>query len=230
MVYATLWILKVMLKLEQVRIEFETPRGLVRAVDDLSLELGPGKSLGIVGESGSGKSVLGLSLLQLLSPPGKVTSGTALFETKDLGIVDLFQASRAQMQMLRGNQLAMVFQDPMTALNPYLRIETQLIEALSWHQNLDASRARLRAVEALAAVGIENPEQRMLAYPHEFSGGMRQRVLIAMALLFISHDLAVVASLCSSIVVMLHGRIVETGTRTEVLQGTHRSACWLTSI
>jgi len=167
-----------LLKVENLRIHFHTRNGIIRAVDGVGFDLEKGKTLGIVGESGSGKSVACLSLLGLLpTPPARIEDGSALFDG-----VDLLHASDAEMRGVRGNRISMIFQDPMTSLNPYLTIETQLIEPLKIHMKLTRKAARDRATAMLEEVGIPDPGRRLKNYPHEFSGGMRQRVMIAMAL------------------------------------------------
>ena len=166
------------LKVENLRTHFFTEEGVVRAVDDVSFSLSPGKTLGIVGESGSGKSVTNLSILRLIpQPPGKIISGRIEFAGEDL-----LQASEAAMRAVRGQQISMIFQDPMTSLNPYLRISLQLTEVLEQHEKVSRQEARQRALDMLLLVGIPEAETRIDDYPHEFSGGMRQRVMIAMAL------------------------------------------------
>jgi len=158
---------------------FHTRAGVVRAVRDLSFTLGPGETLGIVGESGSGKSVAMYSLLGLLPvPPGRIEEGTARF-----GGVDLLQASPAELRRIRGKRISMIFQDPMTALNPYMTVGAQLAEPLRIHERISRRGARARAAEALRQVGIQDGAARLSMYPHQFSGGMRQRVMIAMALI-----------------------------------------------
>ena len=168
----------VILKVDDLRTYFNTDDGIVKAVDGVSFDLKKGEMLGIVGESGSGKSVTNLSLMKLIpSPPGKIMSGTAKLDGEDI-----FSMNDEQIRKLRGNRISMIFQDPMTSLNPFLRISTQMIETIVLHQDLDKEAARRRAVEMLEMVGIPNPEKRINDYPHQFSGGMRQRVMIAMAL------------------------------------------------
>ena len=234
-----------------LRTHFFTRDGVAKAVEDISFSLGSGEVLGLVGESGSGKTVTGFSILGLVDAPGKVVGGEILFKGRDL-----LKLPEEEMRKVRGNQLAMVFQDPMMTLNPVLRIDTQMIEAIQAHQNLGKVAARELARDALGKVGIASPDERLRAYPHQFSGGMRQRVAIAIALLnkpdliiadepttaldvtiqgqilhevqrlcretgtsliWITHDLAVVAGLAERICVMYAGRIVETGSVDEVL-------------
>ena len=234
------------LQVSDLTVEFSSGETTVRAVDGLSLSLGPGESLGLVGESGSGKSTVALAILGLVpEPPGRVCGGVVLFHGEDLLAI-----SPAQLREVRGARIAMVFQDPASALNPVLRIGEQVAEVMRVHQGLDRARAKAHAVAALDRVGIPAPESRYRAYPHELSGGTRQRVLLAMALacepevlladepttsvdvtlqaqlldllrgtqrragmsmIFISHDLAVVSSICQRVLVLLAGREVECG-------------------
>jgi oligopeptide/dipeptide ABC transporter ATP-binding protein len=222
---------------------FATPRGRVRAVDDVSFDLPRGATLGLVGESGSGKTVTALSILRLLDPPGRIEQGQVAFEG-----VDLLALPEREMRRLRGDRIAMVFQEPMTALNPVHRVGSQIAEALRIHRRTSRRAARDRAVEMMRLVGIAAPERRVDSYPHELSGGMRQRVVIAMALvcdpavlladepttaldatvqaqvlqvieagrarlgasvLFITHDLALLAGWVQHVVVMYAGVVVE---------------------
>jgi oligopeptide transport system ATP-binding protein len=166
------------LQVRNLKTHFKTDDGVVKAVDDVSFDLHKGETLGIVGESGSGKSVTNLSLMRLIpSPPGRIVGGEVLFEG-----ADLLKATDHQMRNVRGNKISMIFQDPMTSLNPFLRVSTQLEETIRLHQGLGKREARSKAVDMLAMVGIPKPEDRITSYPHQFSGGMRQRVMIAMAL------------------------------------------------
>lgn len=168
-----------LLSVKDLRIVFNTRNGKTCAVENLNFSLNAGEVLGIVGESGSGKSVACYSLLGLIpSPPGKIESGQAFFHGRDL-----ISMTEKELRGIRGNKIAMIFQDPMTCLNPYLRIADQLIEVLLQHKLSDKNLARERAIASLAEVGIRDAEKRIDQYPHEFSGGMRQRVMIAMALL-----------------------------------------------
>jgi peptide/nickel transport system ATP-binding protein len=239
------------LAVEDLRTHFFTRAGVVKAVDGVSFSVGRGKVLGLVGESGSGKSVTGFSVLGLVDPPGRIMSGRILLHGEDLRRLDA-RGWRA----VRGNRVAMVFQDPMMTLNPVLRIETQMVEAIRAHREVSRAAARDEARAALATVGIPSPDERLRAYPHQLSGGMRQRVAIAiallnqpdlivadepttaldvtiqaqilaevqrlcrerrMALVWITHDLAVVAGLADEVCVMYAGRIVEQGAVDEVL-------------
>jgi peptide/nickel transport system ATP-binding protein len=240
------------LSVENLRTHFFTRAGVVKAVDGVSFSVGRGRVLGLVGESGSGKTVTGFSILRLIDPPGKIIAGSILFNGRDL-----LSLSAKDMQALRGSRIAMVFQDPMMTLNPVLRIETQMVEAVQAHQAVDREIARQRARDALGQVGIPSPDERLRAYPHQFSGGMRQRVAIAIALLnrpeliiadepttaldvtiqgqilfemqklcreratsliWITHDLAIVAGLADEICVMYAGKIVEKGAADAVLE------------
>jgi oligopeptide transport system ATP-binding protein len=240
-----------LLDVQDLRTWFHTRDGVVKAVDGVSFSLEPGETLGIVGESGSGKSVTCYSIMGLLPmPPAKIESGRAMFDGTDL----LCCSARAA-RKIRGKRISMIFQDPMTSLNPYMRVSDQLMEPLLIHDGLSKKEAFKRAIEALKEVGIQDAESRARYYPHEFSGGMRQRVMIAMALIarpelliadepttaldvtvqaqildlikqlqaergmaviFITHDLGVVAGLCDRVQVMYAGRIVETAQTSDV--------------
>ena len=168
----------VILQVEELKTYFNTDDGIVKAVDGVTFELHRGETLGIVGESGCGKSVTNLSIMKLIpSPPGKIMGGTAVFDGQDI-----FELSDEEVRKLRGSKISMIFQDPMTSLNPFLRISTQMVETIQLHQHLDKEQAKEKAVDMLGMVGIPNPEDRVNDYPHQFSGGMRQRVMIAMAL------------------------------------------------
>jgi peptide/nickel transport system ATP-binding protein len=167
-----------LLEVENLKTWFYTRDGVVRAVDGVSYRVYPGETLAVVGESGCGKSVTSLSILRLIaSPPGKIVSGRLLFEGRDL-----LELTEAAMRDIRGNEISMIFQEPMTSLNPVLTIGYQIAEALVLHQGMDRRGAITRAVEMLRLVKIPEPERRVTQYPHELSGGMRQRVMIAMAL------------------------------------------------
>jgi oligopeptide transport system ATP-binding protein len=234
-----------LLSVTDLRTYFHTRAGVYRAVDGVSFSLERGETLGMVGESGSGKSVVCYSIMGLIpQPPGRIESGSALFDG-----VDLLRCSPAAARSIRGRRVSMIFQDPMTSLNPYLRISEQLIEPIRIHEKVSKKEALGRALEMLEAVGINGASERIHFYPHEFSGGMRQRVMIAMALvtrpelliadepttaldvtvqaqildlirrlqrelgmavLFVTHDLGVVAGLCDRVQVLYAGRIVET--------------------
>jgi len=167
------------LAIRDLRTYFRTDDGIVKAVDGVTFDLQPGETLGIVGESGSGKTVTCLSAMRLIpQPPGYFPSGQILF-----GRQDLLQISERELSSVRGNRMSMIFQDPMTSLNPFLKISRQLTEVLEVHKGAGRNEARRRSIEMLGRVGIPDPERRIDQYPHQFSGGMRQRVMIAMALL-----------------------------------------------
>jgi oligopeptide/dipeptide ABC transporter ATP-binding protein len=167
------------LSIRGLTTEFVTPAGVVKAVNDVSWDLYPGETLGVVGESGSGKSVTAMSILGLIqSPPGRIVAGEILFDGRDL-----LTMSARELRQLRGSQIGMIFQDPMTSLNPVLTVGQQIAEALQLHdRGLSREQARARAIELLTMVGVPNPEGRYDQYPHEHSGGMRQRAMIAMAI------------------------------------------------
>jgi len=166
-----------LLRVEDLRVEFSTEDGVVHAVDGITYEVRHGRTLGIVGESGSGKTVASLTTLGLTRTQGARVSGRILLEGRDLVAL-----SDAEMRAIRGNDIAMVFQDPLSSLHPFFKVGAQLIEAVDTHQELSKQQARARAVELLGLVGIPDPKRRVDEYPHEFSGGMRQRAMIAMAL------------------------------------------------
>ena len=167
-----------LLEVRDLRTYFELEEGTVKAVDGISFQLQRGETLGIVGESGSGKSVTNLSIIRLIpSPPGKIVSGEIIFDGRDILLL-----SEAEVRKIRGRRIAMIFQDPMTSLNPFMKISKQLMEMTQLHLGYDSSRAYEHAIEMLETVGIPDARSRADNYPHEFSGGMRQRVMIAMAL------------------------------------------------
>jgi peptide/nickel transport system ATP-binding protein len=166
-----------LLEVKNLKTEFSTKRGVVTAVNNVSFGLDKGEILAIVGESGSGKSVTSLSIMGLLQKPGKVSNGEIVFKGEDL-----LKRSVSELQKIRGDQISMIFQEPMTSLNPVYRVKTQLLESINIHTNLSKEDALKKVVESLRLVGIPSPEKRMDNYPHQMSGGMRQRVMIAMAL------------------------------------------------
>ena len=169
---------EVILQVKDLRTYFYTDAGVVKAVDGLTFDLHKGETLGLVGESGSGKSVTNLSVIKLIqTPPGKIEGGEVLFNGEDL-----LKMSDARLREIRGDRIAMIFQDPMSSLNPYLRISTQMIETICLHQGLNKKAAKEKAIEMLKLTGIPAAEKRIDGYPHQFSGGMRQRVMIAMGL------------------------------------------------
>ncbi len=233
------------LTVSNLATHFFTKAGVVRAVDGVSFDVAPGEVLGLVGESGSGKSITGFSILGLVDTPGRIVSGSIQFQGEELTT-----AAPDRLQALRGNRIAMIFQDPMMTLNPVLRIDTQMVETVLAHQAVSRKQALTIARDALVMTGIASPESRLQAYPHELSGGMRQRVSIAIAflnkpdliiadepttaldvtiqaqilaeaqrlaretntaLIWITHDLAVVSALADRLAVMYAGRIVEIG-------------------
>jgi len=239
------------LEVQGLQTHFFTHGGVVKAVDGVDLRVGAGEILGLVGESGSGKSITGFSIIGLIDKPGRIAGGSIRY----LG-EELVGAGEKRLQQLRGKEIAMIFQDPMMTLNPVLRVDTQMVEAIHAHEKVSPQAARARARDALAMVGIPSPEERLLAYPHQLSGGMRQRVAIAIALLnkpkliiadepttaldvtiqaqilyevqklcretgtamiWITHDLAVVSGLADRIAVMYAGRIVESGATADVV-------------
>ena len=167
-----------LLSVNDLVVEFATPRGVVRALDKVSFSISKGKTLGVVGESGCGKSVTALSLMGLVpSPPGNIPSGTILYDN-----IDLLKSSEKEMREIRGNHLSMIFQEPMTSLNPVFKTGEQVAEALRLHQGKSRKEAKAAAIEMFRLTGIPSPEVRVNNYPHQMSGGMRQRVMIAMAL------------------------------------------------
>ena len=240
-----------LLEVKDLTTHFHTREGAVQAVNGISFQLEEGEAIGIVGESGSGKSVTSLSIMRLLPvPPAEIVDGEVLFAGKDL--VDL---SESEMRKVRGGQIAMIFQDPISSLNPVMRIDAQLIEPIELHLGLRGAAAEQRALELLESVGIPDARRRLRGWPHEFSGGMRQRVMIAIALsanpklliadepttaldvtiqaqileliqrlrrdlhtsvIFITHDLGVVAGLADRILVMYAGHIAESAPTEEL--------------
>ncbi len=165
------------LEVKGLRTHFNTREGIVKSVNGVSFDLHQGEILGIVGESGAGKSVTGFSILRLIEPPGEVVAGEVNFRGQDI-----LKLKEKEMNQIRGNKISMIFQDPMTSLNPVLTIGQQIMEVLRFHLNLSRKKARLRAIELLKMVGISSPEKRIAHYPNQLSGGMRQRVVIAIAL------------------------------------------------
>ena len=169
---------KPILQVQDLQVEFHTDSGVVQAVNRVSFDLYPGETLGIVGESGSGKSVTNLTMMGLTpQPPGKVVGGSVMYDGQEL-----LSLNQKQWQQVRGKKIAMIFQDPMTALNPFLTVEEQLVEVTILHMGLNRTEASQHAVDLLRRVGIPGAEKRIRDYPHQFSGGMRQRVMIAMAI------------------------------------------------
>jgi oligopeptide transport system ATP-binding protein len=204
-----------LLQVENLKTSFHTRNGIVRAVNDVSFSVGKGETLGIVGESGSGKSVTCYSLMGLIpQPPGRIEGGRAIFDG-----VDLLSCPPKQLRGIRGKRIAMIFQDPMTSLNHYLRIEEQLIEPLLIHDQVDRQTAKTMAVQALKEVGIQDAASRLRAYPHEFSGGMRQRVMIAMAMIT-KPDLLIADEPTTALDVTVQAQILELIKREQQANGT----------
>lgn len=240
----------ILLDVRDLEVRFFTRRGIVRAVNNVSFQLRRGERLAIVGESGSGKSVMTMSLIKLVAHPGRITGGEVLLDGRDV-----LRLSDRELNHIRGRRISMVFQDPMTSLNPVIRVSDQLMAPMMRHLKLSKQEARARAIELLGQVGIPAPELRVDAYPHEMSGGMRQRVLIALALscrpdiiladepttaldvtiqaqiiallkelaekagtsvIFVTHDLGLVARFAQTVAVMYAGRVVEYGPVREI--------------
>ncbi|WP_369825897.1 ABC transporter ATP-binding protein [Achromobacter sp. HZ34] len=207
------------LRINSLRTEFGSPAQPVRAVDDVSLDIGRGEIVGLVGESGSGKSVTGFSIMGLLDG-GRIASGQILFDGEDIA-----HASNQRLRTLRGKRIAMIFQDPMMTLNPVLRIDTQMIEAITAHEKVSVAVARQRACDALGKVGIPSPQERLQAYPHQFSGGMRQRVAIAIALLH-NPDLIIADEPTTALDVTIQAQILS---QVQKLAREHNTAwLWIT--
>ncbi len=241
--------MSILLAVEGLRVHFMSESGVAKAVDGISFNVRSGRTLGMVGESGCGKSVTSRAILRLVEPPGWIQAGTMRFASKE-GMVDLARLPRkgGRMRAIRGKEIAMIFQEPMTALNPVFSIGAQITEALLLHETMPRKAAKVRAMDALAAFGIPLPRQRFDEYPHQLSGGMRQRAMIAMAMicnpqlliadepttaldvtiqaqvldlmnemrrdfagsiLFITHDLGVIAAMADDVIVMYRGKIVE---------------------
>ncbi|MCM3735123.1 ABC transporter ATP-binding protein [Bacillus cytotoxicus] len=253
--------MKTLLEVKDLQVSFDIHAGEVQAVRGVTFDLKKGETLAIVGESGSGKSVTSKALMDLIpKPPGRIKNGEIIFDGRDLT-----KLSEKEMQQIRGKEIAMIFQDPMTSLNPTMTIGNQIMEGLIKHQGMSKADARKVALELLDLVGIPNPEARLKQYPHQFSGGMRQRVVIAMALacnpklliadepttaldvtiqaqilelmkdiqqkteaaiIFITHDLGVVANVADRVAVMYAGKVVEIGTVDEIFYNPKHPYTW----
>ncbi|WP_453990455.1 ABC transporter ATP-binding protein [Bacillus nitroreducens] len=250
-----------LLEVKDLEVSFQTYAGEVKAVRGVNFDLYKGETLAIVGESGSGKSVTSQTIMKLIPmPPGKITNGQILFDGEDL-----VPKTDKEMEKIRGKDIGMIFQDPMTSLNPTMKVGMQIMEGLIKHQNMSKGNAKDRAIELLRLVGIPSPEKRVNQYPHEFSGGMRQRAMIAIALasspklliadepttaldvtiqaqilelmkelqkkletaiIFITHDLGVVANVADRVAVMYAGKIIETGTVDEIFYNPKHPYTW----
>lgn len=249
-----------LLQVEDLHTQFFTSRGVVRAVDGVTLHVDAGETVGVVGESGCGKTITALSILRLVPDPGRITSGRILFRGKDVTKMD-----DTEIKDFRGNDVAMIFQDPMTSLNPVTKIGRQIEEAMTAHERFTPQQARTRVVELLTRVRVPSAQNRVKDYPHQFSGGMRQRAMIAMglsnepalliadepttaldvtvqaqiielmkqlnrelgtAMMLITHNMALVASLCQRIVVMYAGRIVEEGPVDQIFKSPQHPYTW----
>jgi peptide/nickel transport system ATP-binding protein len=246
-----------LLDVRNLKTYFDTEAGVVRAVDGVTFSIDPERTLGVVGESGCGKSVTARAIMGLVkAPPGRIESGEILFH-RDGNIIDLAKLNPKgkEIRSIRGNEIAMIFQEPMTSLNPVYTIGNQIMEAIILHQRLSKKEAKKKAIDVLASVGIPSPEQRVEEYPHQLSGGMRQRAMIAMALscrpslliadepttaldvtiqaqvldlmnelrtefkaaiMFITHDLGVIAHMADDVIIMYLGRIVESAPVGEI--------------
>ena len=248
------------LQVRNLRTQFNTDGGIVRAVDDVSFDLYPGESLGIVGESGSGKSITALSILRLVPDPGRIVSGEVIFRN-----TDLLKADDEEIREIRGRDIAMIFQDPQSSMNPVLRTGFQIDEAMLAHQQATKKQAAQRTIELLRKVRIPAPERRVKDFPHQLSGGMRQRAMIAMglantpsiliadepttaldvtvqaqilellgdlnrelgtAIIMITHNMGVVAGLCSRVIVMYAGQIVEQGPVDQIFEQPQHPYTW----
>ncbi|MDF2537934.1 MAG: peptide transporter ATP-binding protein [Herbinix sp.] len=249
-----------LLEVNNLEVSFFTYAGEVKAVRGISYQLKPGEVLGIVGESGSGKSVSSYALMGIIPEPGKVIGGSILFDGKDIT-----KLNEKELQKMRGKDIGMIFQDPMTSLNPVFTVGNQIEESLKKHTDLNKEQRKARMIELFQLVGINQPEKRIHQYPHEFSGGMRQRVMIAMALacnpklliadepttaldvtiqaqivellkelknkinmsiIFITHDLGVIADICDKVAVMYAGNIIETGSIDEIFYSPKHPYTW----
>jgi len=231
-----------LLEVKDLKVHFHTDDGVVKAVDGVSYTIAPGETLGIVGESGSGKSVSSLTVMGLTNSPQAEISGEVIFQGQDL-----LKLPPDEMRTIRGDKISMIFQDPMTSLHPFYKVGDQIAEAILQHQNVSKKEAFQGAVDMLAKVNIPRPDERAKQFPHEFSGGMRQRAMIAMALalnpdlldlidrlkdefnaavIIITHDLGVVAEHCDNIQVMYAGKAVEFGNTDDIYYNPHHPYTW----
>jgi oligopeptide/dipeptide ABC transporter ATP-binding protein len=249
-----------LLRIEDLRTQFFTSRGIVRAVDGVSFHINKGETVAIVGESGSGKTMTAFSILRLVPDPGRIVSGKILFKDRDVVTMD-----NEEVRDYRGNDVAMIFQDPMTSMNPVTKVGTQIDEAMTAHERFSVKEAAARVVPLLKQVRIPAAEQRVKDYPHQFSGGMRQRAMIAMglsnepelliadepttaldvtvqaqiiqllktlnrevgaAIILITHNMALVASMCQRVIVMYAGRIVEEGPVEQIFESPQHPYTW----
>ena len=248
-----------LIEVQGLRTYFYTAEGVVKAVDGVDFNIMPERTLGVVGESGCGKSVTARSIMRIIpSPPGKIEGGKILYDSPD-GVVDIttLDPRGSRMRLIRGNEIAMIFQEPMTSLNPAYTVGNQIMEPIMLHQGLNKSDAQAKAIEMLGLVGIPAPEQRIQEYPHQLSGGMRQRAMIAMALscnpalliadepttaldvtiqaqvldlmnklrieyktaiMFITHDLGVIANMADDVIVMYLGKVVESASVEDIFE------------
>jgi peptide/nickel transport system ATP-binding protein len=245
-----------LLEIKNLVTEFRSEDDVVKAVNNVSFTLNKGETIGVVGESGSGKSVTALSVMRLIpNPPGKITGGEIIFQSPSLGEIDLVSATENQMRSVRGNEIAMIFQEPMTSLNPVFTCGDQVMEALLLHQKLTKQEAKEKTIQLFKEVQLPRPDKIFDTYPHQISGGQKQRVMIAMAMscnpsilvadepttaldvtvqktilelmlqlqqthnmgiMFITHDLGVIAELADKVIVMYKGKIVEQGTVLDI--------------
>lgn len=249
--------MSILLEVKNLQTEFRTDDGVTKAVDGISFNLNQGETIGIVGESGSGKSVTSLSVMQLISSPGKIVGGEIIFHSEKIGAVDLLKLKEKEMRTYRGNEIAMIFQEPMTSLNPVFTCGFQVMEAIILHQKVSKKIAEQKTLQLFEKVKLPNPLRILKAYPHQLSGGQKQRVMIAMAMscnpkiliadepttaldvtvqstildlmrtlrdenamsiIFITHDLGVIAEIADKVAVMYHGKIVEQASVEEIFQ------------
>ena len=249
-----------LLQVEDLHTRFFTQRGIVRAVDGVSLHIDAGETLGVVGESGCGKTMTALSILRLVPDPGKIVSGRILFRGKDV-----MKMNDEDIEDFRGNDVSMIFQDPMTSMNPVTQVGSQIEEAMTAHKRFSPQEAKVRVIQLLKRVRVPAAERRVTDYPHQFSGGMRQRAMIAMglanepslliadepttaldvtvqaqiidlmkqlnrelgtAMMLITHNMALVASLCQRVIVMYAGRIVEEGPVEQIFRSPQHPYTW----